>query len=91
MALVEGIPLDRLTQENANAMRKHALHQIMATAQQPPRKRDVCDLIGCTEPGRRDKWISCSVCGRWCHFACANIERPPESGYVCCICNAQYD
>jgi hypothetical protein len=92
IALVKGIPLWSLTPDNATPMRKYAMQQIMAEAVPTSRGREICDLASCSEPGRRDKWISCCcVCYQWCHFKYANIERVPENGFACVVCHAQYE
>lgn len=90
VALAENIPLDGVHQQHVGPMRTYVLQQLMENAQIPPNKRDVCDMVGCRKPGRRDRWICCHVCGRWCHFTCADVQDVPSCGYICTICNAQY-
>jgi len=92
MALVKGVPLRRLRQEHALAMRKYVLEVLLSVGQPPARERVRCDALDCREPkARLQKWICCDVCGRWFHFICVNITRKPRSAYICVICKAQYD
>lgn len=91
LALSRNIEPVTLEQAHAQRMRNYVLSKLTSAAVKPPKQRKVCDMVGCTQPKLPTDWVCCEVCGRWCHYKCVQICKPPEGDYVCSICKAQYE
>ena len=71
-------------------MRPYVERRLLAASKAPPSQRTICDALECSHKGS-ENWVSCNVCGRWCHYACVGIDNMPPNDYVCPICVARYE
>ncbi|KAK3106213.1 hypothetical protein FSP39_015304 [Pinctada imbricata] len=88
--LVKNEPVNIMRQVHVPAFRRHVRSAILAKGQ---RKTDrYCDWPECSSRRGHQRWIQCSVCGRWFHTRCVAIpiKAAIEEDFECVFCCAIY-